>query len=137
MPMPTSHHQQVNAARRTYVRSGEEIPSPREPDGHGQADLANQQAANLALSTSYMQVSPEGAADYAAMGIVVLAVQPTQTGHGHIATVSPESVGPVTANGRPQKIQFNQIGKSTVKDAELKDTFTTSSEVTYYVQRGP
>jgi len=85
----------------------EETLSNGNPQARGTpAAMANEMAGNLAKSDQYHAISSTEAQQAANQGKLVIAVQPNPHGHGHVATVRPDS----TNKGANPTI--NNVGRS-------------------------
>lgn len=103
-------------------------------NSNGQPLPANQQAANLAKSPDYKQVSPAEAQQSANTGGVALAAQ-SASGHGHIATVRPEGVPGDNPIGKSGPLINNIGGHNDIRRQSA--AFLSDRPVLYYIQVQP
>jgi hypothetical protein len=113
----------------------EAVGAPTGPlvDSDGNALLANQQARNLANSSEYAEVTPDRAQQVANDGGLVIAAYDNPNGHGHVATVRPESVPGDDPLGRSGPL-LNDIGANDRIDRQSA-AFRRSAVVRYYTPR--
>jgi RHS repeat-associated protein len=107
-------------------------------NAHGQPNLANAAATQLATSPSWHEVTPEEAQTLANQGQVVVGVQENPAGHGHEVTVRPELM-PGLAQSMGQAPIVNNIGAH-VGVVPASQAFSSSQPVHYYApnpQRQP
>lgn len=75
------------------------------------AATANEMANNLAHSDQYHPVSGAEAQQLANHGVLVIGVQP-HAGHGHVATVRPDSLNETVHNSGGRGPLMNNVGRT-------------------------
>jgi RHS repeat-associated protein len=104
------------------------------PDKNGATQIrANDQAKNLAGSSSYREIEPDEAQQLADNGKLVIVAYENSDGPGHLATVRPDGVPgdkPVGSSGP----LLNNVGRSVGVMRESR-AFTSDADVHYYTPK--
>lgn len=99
------------------------------------AATANEMASNLAHSDQYHPVSPADAQRLANQGVLVIAVQP-HAGHGHVATVRPDTLNEAVHNAGGRGPLINNVGRTvgifSAQGPPGNRAFLNSPEPVYY-----
>jgi len=121
-----------NLATRDIVKA---LGGPIAPlvDKKGVPLLANDQAANLAASPLYKEVTPQEAQIMANDGKLVIAAYKNPQGHGHVATVRPDAVEGDSPYGQTGPV-INDIGANH-RVAHRSGVFSADKEVHYYAPK--